>query len=77
MIRSACILFRAGIGERTLNKLKIGIIGAGGIATSIHLPVLSTLPEAEVLAVCDLAVERAAAASKAFGIRMSLPPILT
>jgi predicted dehydrogenase len=49
-------------------KLKIGVIGAGGIANGIHLPVLASIPEAELCAVCDLISERAEAAAKAFGI---------
>jgi predicted dehydrogenase len=49
-------------------KLKIGVIGAGGIANGIHLPVLATLPEAELCAVCDLISERAEEAAKTFGI---------
>jgi predicted dehydrogenase len=49
-------------------KLKIGVIGAGGIANGIHLPVLVTLPDAELCAVCDLIAERAEGAAKTFGI---------
>jgi predicted dehydrogenase len=49
-------------------KLRIGIIGAGGIAQGIHLPALKAIPEAEIAAVCDLIVERAQEAAGKFGI---------
>lgn len=51
-----------------MKKISIGIIGAGRIATGIHLPVLSALPEADVRAVCDLNNERAEGAARTFGI---------
>lgn len=51
-----------------MKKLSIGIIGAGGIATGIHLPALSALPEVDVRAVCDLINERAEGAARTFGI---------
>jgi predicted dehydrogenase len=51
-----------------LKTLKLGIIGAGGIAQGIHLPALLAIPEAEVRAVCDLIAERAGEASKKFNI---------
>jgi predicted dehydrogenase len=49
-------------------KLRIGIIGAGGIARGIHLPAFAAIPEAEIVAVCDLMAERAGEAAAAFGI---------
>ncbi len=39
--------------------LKVGVIGAGGIARSVHLPSLSELPDANVTALCDLIESRA------------------
>ncbi len=40
-------------------KLRIGIIGAGGIARSVHLPPLSQMENAELIWVCDLIAQRA------------------
>jgi predicted dehydrogenase len=51
-----------------MTKLKIGVIGAGGLANSIHLPFLATFSEAELCAVCDLISSRAESAAKTFGI---------
>lgn len=50
-------------------KLKIGIVGCGGIANQKHLPSLSKLPElCELTAFCDLIEERAIKAAKEYGI---------
>ncbi len=47
---------------------RIGIIGAGGIANNVHLPSLSEIDEAELVAVCDLRLEKAKAASEKYNI---------
>ena len=39
--------------------LRIGVIGVGGIARSVHLPSLNDIPGAEVVALCDLVEQRA------------------
>jgi predicted dehydrogenase len=50
------------------DKLKIGIIGCGGIAFQKHLPSLAKLPELnEIVAFCDVSKERAAKAAADFG----------
>ena len=41
-------------------KIRVGIIGAGGIARSVHLPSLNDLPDVQVVAICDLVEQRAA-----------------
>lgn len=46
--------------------VRIGFIGTGGIAVS-HLANLAQLPDAEVVALCDLAEDRIAAAREAVG----------
>ncbi|NLB38915.1 MAG: Gfo/Idh/MocA family oxidoreductase [Clostridiales bacterium] len=46
---------------------RIGVIGAGGIANSVHLPSLKELPTAELVAICDLRPEKAEAAARKFG----------
>ena len=40
-------------------KLKVGIIGCGGIAEQKHLPSIAKIDEAEVTAFCDIIPERA------------------
>jgi myo-inositol 2-dehydrogenase / D-chiro-inositol 1-dehydrogenase len=41
--------------------LRLGVIGCGYVATFAHLPVLSRLPDVDVVAVCDRDPERLAA----------------
>ena len=41
------------------NKLKAGIIGCGGIANGKHMPSIKALGETELVAFCDLIIERA------------------
>ena len=48
-------------------KLRIGIIGCGGIATSKHMPSLAKVKEVEMVAFCDIIEERAINAAKRFG----------
>ena len=35
-------------------KVRIGIIGCGGIANGTHMPSLKTVKEAEMVAFCDI-----------------------
>ncbi|MBC8081254.1 MAG: Gfo/Idh/MocA family oxidoreductase [Gorillibacterium sp.] len=46
---------------------RIGIIGCGGIANGKHLPSLSKLKNIELVAFCDIVVDRAEAAAKQYG----------
>ena len=48
-------------------KVRVGIIGCGGIANGKHLPGLKSVPEVEMVAFCDIIVERAEAACKQYG----------
>lgn len=48
-------------------KLKVAIIGCGGIANNKHLPALVKLEEVELVAFCDIVEERAEKAAKEFG----------
>ena len=49
-------------------KLKIGIIGCGGIANGKHMPALKKLSDkAEMVAFCDIVIERAEEAKKHYG----------
>lgn len=50
-------------------KLKIGVVGAGNIARSAHLPAYAKLKDiAEVVAIADVNLPRAQEAAEAFGI---------
>lgn len=52
-----------------MSKLKIGIIGCGGIANQKHLPSLAQLnDECEMVAFCDIVAERAEKAAKEYGV---------
>lgn len=51
------------------NKLRVGIVGAGNIATSAHLPSYMELKDmVEVVAIADIVPERAKDAAEKFGI---------
>ena len=47
--------------------VKVGIIGCGGIANGKHMPSLSKLPNVELVAFCDIVIERAEAAKAKYG----------
>ncbi len=51
-----------------MKKLKIGIVGAGNIAVNTHLPAYQELDNVEIVAICDLTVDRAKEAAKKFNI---------
>lgn len=48
-------------------KVRIGIIGCGGIANGKHMPSLKALSNVEIVAFCDLILEKAEKAAKDFG----------
>ena len=48
-------------------KIKIGIIGCGGIANGKHMPSLSKLGDIEMVAFCDIVLERAEMAKEKYG----------
>jgi predicted dehydrogenase len=49
------------------DKLRVGIIGTGGIANGKHMPSLAKLPEVEMVAFCDIVEERAQQAKAKYG----------
>ncbi|MCL2518746.1 MAG: Gfo/Idh/MocA family oxidoreductase [Oscillospiraceae bacterium] len=51
-----------------LDKVRVGIIGCGGIANGKHMPSLKKVANVEMVAFCDIIVERAQAAARDFGI---------
>ena len=51
-----------------MEKLRIGIVGCGGIANGKHLPALKNESDrVEMVAFCDLIPERAEQAAKEYG----------
>ena len=51
-----------------MEKIRIGIVGAGNIAANAHMPAYAVCDKAEVVAVADLNLERAQSFAKRFGI---------
>ena len=51
-----------------MDKVRIGIIGCGGIANGKHMPSLKKLPDVEMVAFCDIIVERAEKAARDYGV---------
>lgn len=49
-------------------KKKVGIIGCGGIANGKHMPAIEKIKEAEMVAFCDIIVERAENAAEKYGV---------
>lgn len=50
-----------------MSNVKIGIIGCGGIANNKHLPAIKKLTDVDVVAFCDIIIERAEKTAKEFG----------
>ncbi len=50
-----------------MKKLNVGIIGCGFIANGKHLPSLARMENVEVVAFCDIIIEKAQAAAKKYG----------
>jgi len=50
-------------------KLKVGIIGCGGIANGKHMPALAKIAEVEMTAFCDIIPERAKKAAEEYGAK--------
>ena len=48
--------------------INIAVIGAGGVANSVHLPSLRDIPEANLVAICDLNLDKARAAADRYSI---------
>ena len=51
--------------------LKVALIGCGGVANAAHIPAWAAMPRVQVVAVCDLIAERAAAAAERLGVAPS------
>ncbi len=51
-----------------MEKLRVAIVGCGGIAGGKHMPSLKKIKEVEMVAFCDIIEEKAIAAAKTYGI---------
>jgi predicted dehydrogenase len=54
-----------------MERTRIGIVGLGTIAQTIHLPILTRLQDVEILAVCDMDRAKAEFVAKKYNIRRS------
>jgi predicted dehydrogenase len=52
-----------------MEQVKVGVVGVGWIAQVVHLPILTKLPDAEVVAVCDRDRSRARLVAEKFAIK--------
>ena len=50
------------------DKVRVGIIGCGGIANGKHMPSLKQVKECEMVAFCDIIEDKAKAAAEKYGI---------
>jgi virulence factor len=50
------------------DKVRVGFIGAGNLANSIHYPCLASLPDVELVANCDLLEDKAKETAERFSI---------
>ncbi|HXG25044.1 MAG TPA: Gfo/Idh/MocA family oxidoreductase, partial [Chthonomonadales bacterium] len=56
-----------------MGTLRIGIIGAGGIVKTRHLPGLTKLPDVRILAVCNRTKE----SGEAVALAWNIPEVMT
>jgi len=54
-------------GTKAMKKIKAGIIGCGFIANGKHLPALARHEDVDVVAFCDIIIEKAQDSAKQFG----------
>ncbi|HLV79176.1 MAG TPA: Gfo/Idh/MocA family oxidoreductase [Chthonomonadaceae bacterium] len=51
-----------------MNKVRVGMIGAGGMANSVHYPSLASFEDVEIAAICDLDAGRRNATADKYGV---------
>lgn len=49
--------------------LKVGVVGCGGVAQVVHLPILKKMPDVDVVALCDVDVRKATIVANRFGVK--------
>jgi len=56
------------MGARDSEAVRVGVIGAGGIARGMHFPSLTEMPDVRIEAVCDLVEEKAGTLAEKYGV---------
>jgi predicted dehydrogenase len=51
-----------------VDKVKVGLIGAGSMANTYHYPSLRSFEDVDMAAICDLVKDKAEATAAKFGI---------
>ena len=51
-----------------MDRVRIGIVGSGSIANGLYLPGIAAIPQAEVVALCDISSDRLEATSQRFNV---------
>lgn len=59
---------RSEIMSQSNHKIRIGILGAGGVSRALHLPVLVNIPDVDITWICDKDEQRARKLGKLFKI---------
>jgi len=54
-----------------MSNVRIALIGAGGLANSMHYPALTTIEDVEIVGLCDLDETRLNATAQRFGIQQT------
>jgi len=62
------LLAQAGSSSAAPERIRVGIIGAGGIVGSTHIPGLRRMPGVEIVAVANRSIESSRRAAAEFGI---------
>lgn len=52
-----------------MDRVRLGLIGAGGMANGVHYPSLAAMDDVEMVALCDLIEEKLAKTADRFGIK--------
>jgi predicted dehydrogenase len=52
-----------------MNKVKMGVIGLGAVAQTIHLPILSKLKDVELVGLCDVDKPKARYLAERYGVK--------
>ena len=58
-----------------MDKVRVGVVGLGWVSQVVHLPILTKLPDAEIVAVCDRDRSRARFVGEKFGIKRTYTDI--
>ena len=51
--------------------IRVGVVGCGRVAQQRHLPIIAGLPEAELVAICDVDGDTRQRLSQQFGLQFS------